>query len=121
MKFEFTWRGVAVVFIITTLIFGFFAFINIFSKNTAPPTSSFLEQYLKTENEMLNREQDSLLIQIDNQKKAISEKDSLLLVLSNKKVKVKIVYYEKYQKIDSYSIRQLTTEFDSLFAKNRIN
>jgi len=70
---------------------------------------------------MLTREQDSLLKQISKQRKSISEKDSLLFVLSNKKNKIKFVYYEKYKKIDSYSIRQLGNEFDSILSKNNIN
>jgi len=113
MKIEVTWKGVAVFFIITTLIF--------LSKNNTLPKTSYLEQYLKTENDLLTREQDSLQVQIKIQKKLISEKDSLLIVLSNKKNKIKIVYYEKYKKIDAMSIRQLSNEFDSILSKNNIN
>jgi hypothetical protein len=120
MKIEITWKSVAVFFIITTLIFASL-FIFFFSIDNTIPKTTYLEQYLKKENEVLTREQDSLLIQISNQKKYIYQKDSLILVLSNKKNKIKFVYYEKYKKIDSYSIRQLGNEFDSILSKNNIN
>ena len=120
MKIEVTWKGVAIFFMVTTVVFGFF-FIQTFSKNSPLPKTSFLEEYLTQENEILNREQDSLQRQILSQQKTIFQKDSLLVILSYKKNKIKIVYYEKYQKIDSYFIRQLTTEFDSIFSKNNIN
>lgn len=121
MKIEVTWKGVAIFFIITTFIFGFLTVISFLSQNNTLPKTSYLEQYLKTENDLLTREQDSLQVQIKNQKKLISQKDSLLIVLSNKKNKIKIVYYEKYKKIDAYSIRQLSNEFDSILSKNNIN
>jgi hypothetical protein len=121
MKIEVTWKGVAVIFMITTIIFAFLLFKNIFSKDNSLPKTSFLEQYLKTENDLLTRQQDSLKVQIHNQKKSISQKDSLLIVLSTQKNKIKIVYYEKFKKIDAYSIRQLSNEFDSILSKNNIN
>jgi len=115
MKFEVNWRGFAITFIITTIIF---VAINLFSKT--PPKTSYLEKYLKNENAFLKRQQDSLYSIIRFQNNVIIEKDKTLSILATLKEKVKIVYYEKYQIIDGYSVRQLTAEFDSIFAKNRI-
>jgi hypothetical protein len=119
MKFEVTWRGVAITFVITTIILGAISLFLTFQSN--PPKSSYLEKYLKDENNFLKRQQDSLYSIIRFQNNALLQKDKTLSVLASSKEKVKIVYYEKYQKIDGYSVRQLTAEFDSLFTKTRIN
>jgi hypothetical protein len=119
MKFEVTWRGVAITFIVTTIILGAISLFLTF-KSTSPK-SSYLEKYIKQENDFLKRQQDSLYSIIRFQNNALTEKDKTLSILASSKEKVKIVYYEKYQKIDGYSARQLTADFDSLFAKTRIN
>lgn len=120
MKLEVSWRGVALFFITTTIVFGL-ASLFLITKNETPSNTSVLEQYLKSENDLLAKQQDSLRAVIKSQSKVISEKDSLLGVLTKRKNQVKIVYYEKYKKIDNYSVRQLANEFDSIFTKNGVN
>lgn len=116
MKVELTWRGVALFFIATSLFFGsLLLFLN--SKENP---SNLLTDYLKTENALLKKEQDSLFNLIKTQGRQIADKDKILLDLTKIKNQVKVVYYEKYQKIDDYTIRQLTDEFDSIFAKSGI-
>jgi hypothetical protein len=122
MKTQINWRAIALFFMLSTICFvvvGLFFIKNLRTQNK-PQNNSFLESYLKSENDLLEKQQDSLKSTIRAQKQAISEKDSLLIILSNQKNKLKIVYYEKYHKIDNYSIRQLINEFDTIFAKNGI-
>lgn len=119
MKFEVTWRGVAVFFGVTTIILVALSLFLTFQSN--PPKSSELEKYLKLENDLLKRRQDSLFAVIQVQNLRLSEKDKILNNLANQKKQVQIVYYEKYQKIDGLSVRQLTNEFDTLFSKARFN
>jgi hypothetical protein len=119
MRFEVTWRGVAITFIVTTIFLGAISLFLTFK--STPPKSSHLEKYLKQQNDFLQRQQDSLHSIIRFQNTALFEKDKTLSILASSKEKVKIVYYEKYQKIDGYYVRQITAEFDSLFSKNRIN
>ena len=123
MKLQINWRAIALFFMLSTIIFIVVElfFIRNLRKQNKPQNSSFLETYLKAENDLLQKQQDSLKTTLKLQKQAISQKDSLLIVLSNKKNKLKIVYYEKYSKIDNYSIRQLINEFDTIFAKSVIN
>jgi hypothetical protein len=113
MRNETNWRGVTIIFIITTIFFGV---VSIFLASQKTPPHSYLEKYLKQENDILKTQQDSLFSIIRFQNNALYEKDKALQVLASLKDKIKIVYYEKYQKIDGYSIRQLTAEFDSIFA-----
>jgi len=122
MKLQINWRATALFFMLLTIIFVVVELFFIGSLRNQPEhkNSSFLETYLKKENDLLQKQQDSLKTTLKLQKQAIAQKDSLLIVLSNKKNKLKIVYYEKYNKIDSYSIRQLINEFDTIFAKSGI-
>jgi hypothetical protein len=122
MYLQINWRAIALFFILTTivLIVVELFFIGSLRNQPEPKDSSFLETYLKSENDLLQKQQDSLKTTLKLQKQAISQKDSLLIVLSKKKNKLKIVYYEKYHKIDNYSIRQLINEFDTIFAKSGI-
>jgi hypothetical protein len=122
MKLQINWRATALFFMLSTIIFVVVElfFVSNLRKQHKPQDSSFLETYLEAENDLLKKQQDSLKTTLKLQKQAISEKDSLLIVLSKKKNKLKIVYYEKYNKIDSYSIRQLINEFDTIFAKSGI-
>lgn len=119
MKLEVSWRGVAICFLVTTIILGALTLFLTFQNN--PPKSSELERYLKLENDLLKKQQDSLYSLIQSQNERLSEKDKLLNTLASQKKQVQIVYYEKYQKIDGYSVRELTNEFDTLFSKTRIN
>lgn len=120
MKLTVMWRGVALYFMVTTIAFGFFCLFLLF-RNHTPPKTSTLGKYLQNQNKSLKKEQDSLFLVIKMQNKSISEKDSLLVELANRKANVKIIYYEKIQSIDSYSTRQLTDEFESIFTKNNVN
>jgi hypothetical protein len=120
MKLEVNWRGVALYFMATTIAFGFFC-LFLFFRNHTPSKTSTLEKYLQTQNKSLKKEQDSLFLVIKTQNKSISEKDSLLVKLANRKANVKIIYYEKIQSINTYSTRQLTDEFESIFTKNNVN
>ena len=122
MKLQINWRATALFFMLLTIIFVVVElfYISNLRKEHKPQNSSFLETYLKSENDLLKKQQDSLKTTLKLQKQAIAQKDSLLIVLSNKKNKLKIVYYEKYHKIDNYSIRQLINEFDTIFAKSGI-
>jgi hypothetical protein len=120
MKIAVNWKGVALYFMATTMAFGFFC-LFLFFRNHTPPKTSILEKYLNTQNKFLKKEQDSLFLVIKSQNKSISVKDSLLVELANKKTKVKIIYYEKIKSIDTYSTRQLTDEFESVFTKNNVD
>ena len=122
MKLQINWRAIALFFMLSTIIFIVVElfFISNLRKQHTPQNTNFLETYLKSENDLLQKQQDSLKTTLKLQKRAIIEKDSLLIVLSNKKNKLKIVYYEKYNKIDNYSILQLINEFDTIFAKSGI-
>jgi|688.fasta_scaffold644585_3 hypothetical protein len=119
MKVEVSWRGVAIIFIITTIILGALSLFLTFQSN--PPKPSELEKYLKEQNDLLKRQQDSLYSLINLQNVRLAEKDKILNTLAIQKKQVQIVYYEKYQKIDGFSVGQLTNEFDTLFSKAPFN
>lgn len=115
MNEEVRWRSIVGIITCLTILYFFYV-----PKNT-PPISSNLEQYLTTENNKLQHQKDSLtkIIKLNNEN--IVLKDNILLKLQQQSSKVKIVYYEKYKDIDTYYMRQLTDEFDSIFTKNGIN
>lgn len=115
MNFELTWRGIAKIFIITTVILSIICFFQTVQNNF--PKSSHLEKYLKDENNFLVRQNDSIYLELKEKNKSLLEKEKSFSILANSKDKITIVYYEKYKKIDNYIVRQLISEFDSIFAK----
>ena len=119
MKLEVFWRGVAILFGITTILLTAISLFLTFRNNPSKPSE--IEKYLKLENDLLKKQQDSLYSLINKQNLRLVEKDKILSNLSNQKKQIQIVYYGKYQKIDGYSVRQLTNEFDSIFSKVRVD
>ena len=63
---------------------------------------------------------DSLEVLLNKNNKEIRTRDSLIVILTEKKVKIKYVYNEKIKRIEYLSDSQLCRLFDSIFSKNNV-
>ena len=99
----------------------FFFFLNVlifFSWSTYVQRN--LISHIENQNKRLqvvNDSLESILIKNDNE---IRTKDSLIVILTEKKVKIKYVYNEKIKRIEYLSDTQLCRLFDSIFSKNNV-
>ena len=104
-------------FWVLIVLFGFFIFFAFYSSVNHKRTITFLE----SKNKVLKGSNDSLekLIQIND--KSFKQKDSVIVILAEKKVKIKYVYNEKIKRIEFLSDSELCKLFDSIFSKNNVS
>lgn len=99
----------------------FFFFINVvifFSLSTYVQRNSL--KHIENQNKRLRIVNDSLELLINKNDKELRVKDSLIVILTEKKVKIKYVYNENIKRIEYLSDSQLCRLFDSIFSKNNV-
>lgn len=111
MKFNYE-RGFWII-----LIF-FLNFIFFFSLSTYVQKNSI--KYIESQNKRLRIVNDSLELILKKNDKEIRTRDSLIVILTEKKVKIKYVYNEKIKRIEYLSDFELCRVFDSIFSKNNV-
>lgn len=78
-------------------------------------------RHIEKQNARLKNVNDSLELLLNNNNKEIRTKDSLIVILTEKKVKIKYVYNEKIKRIEYLDNSKLSQLFDSLFSKNNVS
>jgi len=78
-------------------------------------------QHIESQNNRLKIANDSLEKLINKNDRQLKAKDSLIVILTEKKVKIKYVYNEKIKRIEFLSDSQLARLFDSIFSKNNVS
>ncbi len=96
-----------------------FANVIIFSTIISYTKNIAVEQ-IEIQNQRLKVANDSLEILLKKNNREIQTKDSLIVILTEKKVKIKYVYNEKIKNIEYLSDSQLCRLFDSIFSKNNL-
>lgn len=102
---------ILVVFCLNVFLFG--SYIS-FAKNKAV-------QHIENQNNRLKIANDSLERLINKNDRQLKAKDSLIVILTEKKFKIKYVYNEKIKRIEFLSDSQLARLFDSIFSKNNVS
>jgi hypothetical protein len=77
-------------------------------------------EHIEQQNGRLKVANDSLEVLLNKNNKEIRTRDSLIVILTEKKVKIKYVYNEKIKRIEYLSDSQLCRLFDSIFSKNNV-
>ena len=108
-------------YISTFLNFIYNCWYLLFFNSNQNKKNTILEEHLKSKNLSFKKEIDSLFLIIEINNKKLNKITDTIYLYQKKKDKIKIVYYEKTNKINVFSLPELTNEFDSIFAKNNVN
>ena len=112
------WKIFSYILIFLTI---FLTIVLLFFNSNQNKKNTILEEQLKSKNLSFKKEIDSLFLTIEINNKKLNKITDTIYLYQKKKDKIKIVYYEKTNKINVFSLPELTNEFDSIFAKNNVN